>query len=268
MRGKIVQEKVKIIANQRISKEYFKITLRSLKIASWAHPGEFIEIKIADSYTPLLRRPFSLHRVRDNKIEILYQVVGKGSEILSQKKAGEYLDVIGPLGSGFTYQAASRKPQAAILVAGGIGVAPLIFLAEKLAERRTLNSELRTIVLIGAKTKNEVLCEKEFKKLGYAVKISTDDGSRGFKGYVSELLDKELSTMNHGLSTIYACGPRLMLKEISAISKQYKIPAQVSLEEHMACGTGACLGCVVKTKNGFQRVCKEGPVFDAQEIIW
>jgi len=268
MREKIVQEKIKIIANQRISKEYFKITLRSLKIASWAHPGEFIEIKIADSYTPLLRRPFSLHRVRDNKIEILYQVVGKGSEILSQKKAGKYLDVIGPLGSGFTYQAASRKPQAAILVAGGMGVAPLLFLSEQIARLKTKNQELKTTILIGVKTKSQILCEKEFKKLGCTVKISTDDGSRGFRGKVTGLLKNLLSTVDCRLSTVYACGPRLMLKEISAISKQYKIPAQVSLEEHMACGIGVCLGCVVKTKNGFQRVCKEGPVFNAQEIIW
>jgi dihydroorotate dehydrogenase electron transfer subunit len=123
-------------------------------------------------------------------------------------------------------------------------------------------------VLIGAKTKSQILCENDFKKLGYSVKIATDDGSGGFKGKVTELLRNELSTMNQELTTIYACGPRPMLKAISKISREYKISAQISLEEHMACGIGACLGCVVNTKGGFKRVCKEGPVFKADEIIW
>ena len=181
-------------------------------------------------------------------------------------------------------------------MAGGMGVAPLLFLAEKLAysvehiadskNKSILCAKrypLNAIVLIGAKTKGQILCEKEFKELGCEMKVSTDDGSQGFKGKATELLDNILASrfrlhasgskkhvacsLQHA-AQIYACGPRSMLKEISRVSKKYNIPAQVSLEEHMACGIGACLGCVVNTKEGFKRVCKEGPVFNADEICW
>jgi dihydroorotate dehydrogenase electron transfer subunit len=210
-------------------------------------------------------------------------VVGKGTEILSQKKAREYLDIIGPLGNGFGYRTSYIVARTSILVVGGIGVVPLLFLAEKLNERNTQylpagrqgaipacrQAGRNTLVLIGAKTKDHILCEKEFKKLGYSVKIATDDGSKGFKGNVTELLRNILRSTKYDMRyTIYACGPRPMLKEIALISQKYNIPAQVSLEEHMACGIGACLGCAVNTRDGYKRVCKEGPVFDAEEIIW
>ena len=140
-------------------------------------------------------------------------------------------------------------------------MAPLVFLAEKLKKSKN-------VVLIGAKTKEQIICEKEFKGLGFEVKVATDDGSVGFKGYVSGLLEEVLSGAHYPKSAVYACGPRPMLKEISRISKKYNISAQVSLEEHMACGVGACLGCVTNTRSGFKRVCKEGPVFNGDEIIW
>jgi len=193
-------------------------------------------------------------------------VLGEGTEMLSRKKPGEDLDIIGPLGNGFEYRTAKHLP---ILVAGGMGIAPLIFLAEKLVELKTKKAKRKTLVLLGARTKSQILCEKEFKNLGCEVRVATDDGSRGFKGKVTELLKKflPLAISNKPLA-IYACGPRPMLKEISQVSKKYKISAEISLEEHLACGIGACFGCVVKTKNGFQRVCKEGPVFNADKIIW
>ena len=277
-----MQENVKIITNTKISKNYFKIILRYNNIPTLTQPGQFIEMRVSDSYEPLLRRPFSIHKVNGSDIEILYEVVGRGTEILSRRKPGEYLDVIGPLGNGFTYQATSHKPQATVLVAGGMGVAPLIFLAEKLADIKTQNPKLKTLVLIGAETKDEILCEREFKALDCNVKISTDDGSAGFKGKVTDLLRKILATNHKPQATnkmfaacslqpaavIYACGPKPMLEEISRISCKHNIRAQVSLEEHMACGIGICFGCAVKTKYGYKRVCKEGPVFNADEIIW
>jgi len=262
MEWRMVQAKAKVIKNIEVGPKYYKIVLSCLPIVKDAKAGQFLAIKITDAYEPLLRRPFSIHRLSGAGIEILYQIVGKGTEILSQKKAGQYLDIIGPLGNGFTYRLPShRATQLSVLVAGGMGVAPLLFLAETIFTRKPL-------VLIGAKTRSDVLCEKEFRKLGCNVKIATDDGSKGFKGYVSKLLKKELSTIDYRLSTIYSCGPRPMLREIAVISKEYNIPAQVSLEEHMACGMGACLGCVVNTQDGFKRVCKEGPVFNADEIVW
>ncbi len=282
----MIQKKFKVISNKQASGKYYKLILNAAQIARVALPGQFVNIRIDDSLEPLLRRPFGIHRVRSQKsedrsqIEILYEVKGKGTEILAQKKTGEYLDIIGPLGNGFSM----LDTRYSILVGGGMGVAPLLFLAEKLAQLRTPNSQLRTIVLIGANTKNQIVCEKEFKSLGCEVKIATDDGSRGFKGYVSDLLAKILRTNNSlpdrqarlpsvgqagELRTkIYACGPKPMLKEIALLSKKYKIPAQISLEEHMACGMGICFGCAVKTREGYKRVCKEGPVFEADQVIW
>jgi len=278
------QIRAKLIYNKKVKGKYFHLLLKAPRIAKQAQPGQFVDIRINDSCQPLLRRPFSIHKighksqVTSHKLEILYEVVGRSTEILSQKKAGEYLDIIGPLGNGFDYRTAYGVARTALLVAGGMGVAPLLFLAEQLMKRNTPYAIRNTLVLIGAKTKGHILCEKEFKKLGYSVKIATDDGSRGFKGKVTDLLKEILGTTNHEpRTTIYACGPRPMLKEIAAISKEHKIPAQASLEEHMACGIGACLGCVVKTQNAkrntqyrfqYKRICKEGPVFNADEIVW
>jgi len=258
------QAKAKLIYNKKINHDYFHCGLEAKNIARVSLPGQFVNLKITETFDPLLRRPFSIHRAKGSTIEILYEVVGKGSRILSQKMAGEYLDIIGPLGNGFSVS----DSRLAVLVAGGMGVAPLMFLAQTIR---------KPLVLIGAKTKNHILCADEFKKLGCEVKIATDDGSLGFKGYVSELLKKTLATGDRRPATIYACGPKPMLKEITDISKNYKITAQISLEEHMACGIGACLGCVVETRNGkreprtqfeYKRVCKDGPVFNAEEIIF
>lgn len=268
MGKKILQVKSKIISLSKISLEYFKITLGPSEIASLALPGQFLEIKVSEGIDPLLRRPFSVHRANNSNIEILYEVVGRGSSLLSQKKPGDYLDIIGPLGRGFTFQTPNTEHRTPILISGGMGVAPLLFLAESLARSKRPGAHGKILVLIGAKTKSHILCEKEFKKLGCDVKIATDDGSAGLKGRVTDLLKILLSTIDYRLSTIFSCGPKPMLKELTRITGQYSIPAQVSLEAHMACGIGACLGCVINTKAGYKRVCKDGPVFLGDEIIW
>ena len=253
------QEKVKIIRNEFVGERYFKLNFTSVNIAKTALPGQFVNIRVDASLVPLLRRPLSIHSVDGKTVMLLYEALGKGTEILSQRRSGEYLDLIGPLGSGFTV----TPSRTAILVAGGMGVAPLVFLAEKFQEGKPL-------VLIGAKTTKQILCVNEFKKIGCEVKVATDDGSSGFKGKVTDLLRKMLkrTTDNGQRTTIYACGPKPMLNAVSGIAKANNIPAQVSLEEHMACGIGACLGCVLDTTKGMKRVCKEGPVFKAEEIIW
>ena len=255
-----------MLYNKRVKGRCFCGIIDAPMIAKKVGPGQFVNVKISQDSDPLLRRPFSVHKIKGSSIKILYEVVGRATRILSEKKAGEYLDVIGPLGNGFS-PLASRL---SLLVAGGMGVAPLIFLAEKLREIQNPKSKIQNLILIGGKSKDDILCEKEFKELGCEVKIATDDGSRGFKGKVTDLLNKVLHGTRytvHG-TTIYACGPRPMLKAIAQISKKYKIPAQISLEEHMACGIGACFGCAVKTTSGYRRVCKEGPVFKADEISW
>lgn len=253
-----------IISNQKAGYNYFEIIIDAPEIVKKAQPGQFVMVKTADSSDPLLRRPLGVHKAQGKRITLLYEIIGKGTRLLSQKKPGEKLDVIGPLGNGFDLRTTHDARRTTILVAGGMGVAPLVFLAQKLIKQKPL-------VLLGAKTKNHILCAREFKKFGCQVKITTDDGSAGFKGRVTDLLKSILTNQRAYKPTnlrIYACGPRPMLKEVSNISKEYNILAQISLEEHMACGIGACLGCVVETRAGYKRVCKEGPVFDAEKIIW
>ncbi len=256
------QIKAKIISNKRLSENFWYLEFDSGVIAKNALPGQFVNIKVGDGFEPLLRRPVSIHRVKGSKIGIVYEAIGTGTKILSTRKPQELLDVIGPLGNGFSYkQAVKTKKGINILIAGGMGVAPLLFLAEKIKLSNPL-------VLIGAKTKKQILCAQEFKALGCTVKISTDDGSVGFKGRVTDLFKQLLLTTDYQSSAIYACGPKPMLKAVSKISNENKINAELSLEEHMACGIGACLGCVVSTNSGYKSVCKDGPVFSAKELTW
>jgi len=248
--------RAKILSNEKIRAKYFKMLLESSYIAREAMPGQFVEIKCSDTLDPLLRRPLGIHRVGTKTIELLYEVVGKGTDILSKKKKGDFLDVLGPLGNGFKILSGSS-----ILIAGGIGVAPMVFLAEALPDKK-----IKPTILIGAKTKKEILCDKNFGKISPDVYIATDDGSRGKRGLVSELFEKLLE--NSRPNIVYACGPYAMLKTIAGICKKKKINCQVSMEEKMACGIGVCLGCGVKVKDGYKLVCKDGPIFDAREIVW
>jgi len=259
--------KCSILENIKIGQNYFKMTISAPQVAKQSRAGQFVHLRCSNPpvspFTKggmrgiILRRPFSIHRVSGNKIEILYRVIGRGSLEISRKKPKEFVDIIGPLGNGFKI---AGNLKIAILVAGGMGVAPLVMLAEEMKSVK---------VLIGAKTKKELLCEKEFKNLGCEVKVSTEDGSKGFKGLVTELLKQLLITHDSPPATaLYACGPKEMLKEIAVIAKKHKIPAQVSLEENMACGIGACYGCPVMTKKGYKLICKDGPVFNANDIMW
>ncbi len=243
------------------------MTIHAPAIVRQANPGQFVHLRCLDSAEPLLRRPFSFHRLHRHSFELLYKVVGRGTKILAKKRKGETVDILGPLGNGFELKRdKTNKSNAAILVAGGMGVAPLLALAEKLAHKNKI------VVLLGARTKNALLAEQDFKRLGAEVRLATDDGSKGRKGLVSDLLNNLLrsirSTKYEVRCTIYACGPQEMLKAISRLSRRFKIASQGSLEENMACGLGACLGCAVRTKRAYRLVCKDGPVFDLQEIIW
>ncbi len=258
----MLQTKIKILANEKIAPEYYKMAFESAMIVKLATPGQFLHIKVSNGSEPLLRRPFGLHSIKNmDGFEILYRVVGKGTALLSEKKAGEELDVLGPLGNGFNIPAAEKETM--VLIGGGAGIAPLFFLAQKAHNLRQI------IVLIGGKTKDQILCEEEFKKLGVEVKIATEDGSYGHKGLVSDLLNALPHTQER--LSIFACGPLLMEKEIAKFSCEHNLPCQVSLESRMACGVGACLGCTVKVKGEsptYKRVCVEGPVFEAKEIVW
>ena len=259
------QIKARVLFNKEFKINYWHLEFESGILAKNSRPGQFVEIKVNDGVDPLLRRPISIHSVSGAKVKVIYEVIGKGTKILSGRNPGDFLDILGPLGNGFEYGAIANKSakRNIVLVAGGMGVAPLVFLAEKIKLDRPL-------VLIGARSKEQILCTREFKELGCEVIIATDDGSLGFKGRVTELLS-ELLVKNQQISkaeNIYACGPQPMLKAVAQISCKNNIASQLSRERHMACGFGACLGCVVSTKDGYKRVCKDGPVFSGKELTW
>ncbi|MBU4477576.1 MAG: dihydroorotate dehydrogenase electron transfer subunit [Candidatus Omnitrophica bacterium] len=279
----IYQVKADIVKNVRVSSKIYRMELAMPKISSLVKPGQFIHLRINNSFDPLLRRPFSVNKVIKNKkgkvinICVLYEIVGKGTSLLAEKCSGDILDVLGPLGNGFAFNDALLKNKQIILVAGGMGIAPLLFLVERLKDKRTKN---KPVIFIGSRTKRDLVCLDEFKKAGCIVKISTDDGSLGFKGYVSELVENFLTNCQPLIPNpyIYACGPSPMLKKVQSIASEYNLKGQVSLDEMMGCGIGACLGCVVKAKTSgageddnqpvYKRICKDGPVFDIQDIQW
>lgn len=284
------QGKVRILANEEVAPRHFLMVLRAPRVAREAKAGQFIHVRVSDTYNPLLRRPLSLHRIREKgkvergklkDIEMLYEVTGKGTKILAEKRAGEELDILGPLGRGFNLP---LNLETAILIAGGMGVAPLLTLAEEIVKGGKLKVE-NTYVLMGARTKELVLCENDFKNLYGEVRIATDDGSQEYKGLATDLLKELLATIHYSRSTgVYACGPREMLREIATLTVSRGISCQMSLENQMGCGVGACRGCVIKVKSAsghplpvtsdntkyesYKRVCKDGPVFEAGEIIW
>lgn len=256
------QFKTNVIRNTKVGFAYWQLAVDAPAIARVARPGQFAMLKVCQGNDPFLRRPLGIHAVERNRVIFMYEVVGPGTTALSKVLSGDTIDIIGPLGNGFRYKKSVKK-NPSILVAGGMGVVPLLFLAKQL-----ICNKNKPLVLIGGRTKAYIVCQEEFKKLGCDVKISTDDGSAGFNGRVTELLQSLLMTGDSRHATIYSCGPKPMLKAVSAICLEKNIPGQLSLEEHMSCGIGACLGCVVETTDGYQRVCKEGPVFETRQIIW
>lgn len=217
---------------------------------------------------PLLKRPFSVHRRLGCDFQILYRVVGKGTGILSKRRPGDLLDVVGPLGNEFPVTKTHDK---IILIAGGVGIAPIFALAEKFKKEDPL-------LFYGARTKEETLCIDELRSLGIKPIISTDDGSSGEKGNIVNVLRNFLASDSagtiHGSSLhlthycLYACGPVPMLKALCSLAIKYSLKGYIALEQNMACGLGTCLGCVVNTIDGYKRVCKEGPVFRIEEIKW
>ncbi len=246
--------RAKIKDNKQLAKNYYKLTLESKEISENSKPGQFINALINPGTCPMLRRPFAIHRVDKNKetFEILYEIVGMGTKALALKKVGEKLDLIGPLGTGFKIDA---KKKSATLVAGGIGIAPLTYLAEELIKQGK-----DVCVILGEKTDKLASLKEGLVVGGCKLLVTTEDGSAGKKGLATEVLITD--------PIIYACGPKAMLKAVAKKAKSKKISCQVSLEEKMACGLGACLGCAIMTRKGMKMVCKDGPVFNAEEIIW
>ncbi len=216
-------------------------------------------IGVSRGNDPLLKRAFSLLKITSEGFQLLYRIKGRGTSLLKEMKKGDTVEVLGPLGTRYPVATEGQVP---LVIAGGVGVASVFpFLLEQKG---------KAIVFYGARSKDEILMQDELKAICREVFISTDDGSLGTKGNVVEMLGGYLDTnrMNLKKYVLYACGPHPMLKAVSKISALWCVSAYISMEENMACGLGACLGCVVKTKTGHKRVCKEGPVFKSEEIVW
>lgn len=262
------RERCRVVSNREVAPGHFVLTLRSSSIARAAKPGQFVQVLCSDTSDPLLPRPFSFLDAKSPDFSVLYHVVGKGTRLLSLANPGEELPVLGPLGRGFALPPKSSKKTVA-LVGGGVGIPPLYHAARALAASGFDTKKIR--VLLGARTKDFLLCEKEFKKLGVKLFASTDDGSRGVKGFVTSLLEDALAEFGGNLEVL-TCGPTPMLKSVSRLCHASRVACQVSVEVPMACGFGACIGCAIEVKDGdekrFAMACQEGPVFSGEALAW
>ena len=248
-------QKVTLLSNETVNKKYYRLTFKSQKLAANVLPGQFLNAQLEQTLDPFLRRPFSYYRVTGDRIEVLYEVLGRGTALLAQKKKGDTLQINGPLGLPFRTKLPKNKKR--ILIAGGVGVPPLVFLAEKFGA---------DFLLIGTKSKAEILPKKELAKVKALVLYSTNDGSYGKKGFVTGLLEDLLQKENPENLFIQTCGPNVMMQAVMKIAKREKIEGEASVDKTMACGVGACLGCMVMTDKGWVPSCTEGPVFSFKDL--
>ncbi|MBQ7329014.1 MAG: dihydroorotate dehydrogenase electron transfer subunit [Oscillospiraceae bacterium] len=236
-----------IMENTALTESVFKMVLRG-DVSDITAPGQFVNIQLDGLF---LRRPISVCDLGENTLTIIYKAVGKGTEQMSRMQRGEKLDVLTGLGNGYDLTVAGKRP---VLLGGGVGVPPMYLLAKQL-----LAQGKKVTVILGFNTESEIFYEKEFMALGADVIVTTVDGSRGIKGFVTDAL-KMLD-----YTYFYTCGPEPMLK---AVYKASTTSGQMSFEKRMGCGFGACMGCSCKTLTGYKRICKEGPVMRKEEILW
>ena len=236
-----------ILSNEALTDCVYKMVLSGDTSAITA-AGQFVNIKLDGLF---LRRPISVCDYDDKTLTIVYKVVGKGTEVMSKMAAGQELDILTGLGNGYDLSTAGEKP---VLLGGGVGVPPMYNLAKKL-----IADGKKVSVILGFNTKSEIFYEEEFKKMGCAVTVTTVDGSYGVQGFVTTALQ------DMDYSYFYTCGPEPMLK---AVHKASRTSGQMSFEERMGCGFGACMGCSCKTLTGYKRIGKEGAVMRKEEILW
>lgn len=285
--SKIFDKSYKIISNKEICAGYFELKVKADAVSKYCYPGQFFMIGIPGVF---LRRPISIHSVDKSVISFLYSVVGRGTKILSGmrcfsgsvfcrgkgKDAYNEIKMLGPLGRGYglipnasskflsriSFDSYEKKscPKSRdigfnpVIVAGGTGIASVHFLATKLSSEG--------ILYYGVRSKKDLLCIDKFKKMGWEIVVSTEDGSKGYKGYITDVLSENLKDGN----TLFACGPVPMLKKVLRIAKEKNIKGFVCLEEKMACGIGNCQGCAVKINGENKLTCKDGPVFEIKDV--
>jgi dihydroorotate dehydrogenase electron transfer subunit len=260
-------ERVRILKHDRVIGDYRLLVLAAPETAARAVPGQFVHIRVPFLESSALRRPFSLYRADAGEIWILYKVIGRGTASLAQVSCDDEIEIIGPLGNGFPDPDPAHYP---VLVAGGYGVAPLYLLATR--------TPLKGSLFIGGASEGDILCTDEFETIGWDVHVATVDGSRGGTGFVTDVLDAWLTarraeTPAAPAPEFFGCGPDGMLKAIGDRALDGGWPGWLSMDKHMGCGVGACLACVQKTRDAdggehWKRVCKDGPIFSASELVW
>ena len=257
----IRNEECIVLSNQEIAHNIFELTLKGELVQQMNEPGQFVHLKVSDSVDPLLRRPISIAKIdqANNMFTMIFRAEGNGTKLLGQKKVGDVVDVLGPLGNGFPVEEA-KAGSTALLVGGGIGVPPLYELSLRL-KRRNVN----VIHVLGFATKDAVFYEEKFAELGDTY-IVTVDGTHGEKGFVTDVI----SAQNLSFDTLYTCGPTPMLRALEAAYTEKKV--YLSLEERMGCGIGACFACVCRTQEDptgytYKKVCTDGPVFKGGEVL-
>ena len=244
-----------LVKKQRLSETIYDFTVRCPEMAAKVKPGQFLHILCGgDAY---LRRPISICDVTEKRdVRFIFETRGKGTEALAKHRVGDKFDILGPLGNGF--QVHTEDEDAILLIGGGIGIFPLLNLAKELNGKAT--------VLLGFRNKDAVLMADEFRAVSKNVFIATDDGSCGYHGFVTDVMQYIMAS--NKVSRVYTCGPTPMMKKIAEMAAEKGIPCQVSLEERMGCGVGACVTCTCKVNGANKRVCKDGPVFDGREVEW
>ncbi len=257
------QEKTTVLEHRIFQGEYRLLRLSAPIIGPQVQPGQFVHLRVPRLENAVLRRPFSVFKADTEGLSILYATVGMGTEALTTVEAGEEVSLLGPLGTGFPMLGKDKTP---VLVAGGYGNAALYLQAK--------NLPVKGVAFFGGRSAQDILCVDEFEALGWDVRVTTDDGSLGTEGLVTAALDPWLEEQKENFRTLelFACGPNGMLKAVGDRATEKGFTAWLSMDRNMACGVGACLTCVIKrkTETGWEwaRCCKDGPVFNAEEIVW
>ncbi len=257
----IHNESCKVLSHFALSSDIYQMVVHSEHIATKAQPGHFLHIKVSAGYDPLLRRPISVHNVHGNHLSFIYKIVGKGTHMMTRIQKGDILDIVGPLGTPFDI---TLNANTHYIVGGGVGIPPLVFLAHILKQNHK-----KIAVFLGGRTQDDLIDRRYFEDIADYLYLATEDGSAGHKGFVTQPLSDILAREKEVSPAIYACGPHAMLQAVSDLMRSYKTEnAALSLENRMGCGVGVCLGCIVNTSRGKERVCSEGPVFSASDILW
>lgn len=266
-------EHCEVVANRQVATSQFEIQLHSPIVARHAQPGQFVQMRVQDGYEPLFGRPFSVFRTFPERgdFSVIYLVRGTFTQLLAQKKPGDSVFVVGPLGNRFLVRQPAHETLH-VLVAGGVGAPPLYLLAVELVQKGVPRQ--RVVVVNGARRHDLLVCQEHFAELGVHLWAVTEDGSLGEKGKVTDILKgfSQRGELFSGRCQLYACGPTAMLEAVAKFAQKHDLPCQVSLETVMPCGLGVCLGCAVKVRApagfDYKRACLDGPVFDSAEVVW